>query len=57
MGTGWAFHVLVAGAGCLLSYLVVRVDLDDPKACLEAFVANRYYGWLILAAAIAGQFT
>ncbi|MFJ2645174.1 4-hydroxybenzoate octaprenyltransferase [Streptomyces sp. NPDC087420] len=55
--TGWAFSVLVACAGLLLSYLTVRVNLDDPKSCWDTFVANRYFGWIILAAAIAGQFT
>ncbi|MFE1173099.1 4-hydroxybenzoate octaprenyltransferase [Streptomyces sp. NPDC058773] len=56
-GTGWAFHLLVACAGILLAYQVVRVNLDDPKSCWDAFVANRYYGWIILAAAVAGRFT
>ncbi|MFJ2606418.1 4-hydroxybenzoate octaprenyltransferase [Streptomyces sp. NPDC091279] len=57
MGTGWAFHVLVLAAGALLSYQVVRVDLDDPASCWDTFVTNRYYGWIILAATVAGQFT
>ena len=56
-GTGWAFYVLVVLAGLLLSYLVVRVDLDVPKSCGDTFIVNRYFGWIILAAAIAGQFT
>ncbi|MEE1804338.1 MULTISPECIES: 4-hydroxybenzoate octaprenyltransferase [unclassified Streptomyces] len=56
-GTGWAFYPLVVGAGLLLSYLVVRVNLDDPKSCWDAFVANRSFGWIILAATVAGQFT
>ncbi|NGO43230.1 4-hydroxybenzoate octaprenyltransferase [Streptomyces sp. YC419] len=56
-GTGWAFYVLVVFAGFLLSYQVVRVNLDDPKSCWDAFVANRYFGWIILAATVAGQFT
>ncbi|MFE3826790.1 4-hydroxybenzoate octaprenyltransferase [Streptomyces sp. NPDC059092] len=57
VGTGWAFHVLVLAAGSLLAYQVVRVDLDDPKSCWDTFVTNRYYGWIILAATVAGQFT
>lgn len=55
--TGWAFYPLVVGAGALLSYQVVRVNLDDPQSCWDTFVTNRYFGWIILAATIAGQFT
>lgn len=55
--TGWAFYLLVVFAGLLLSYQVVRVNLDDPKSCWDTFVANRYFGWSILAAAIAGSLT
>ncbi|MEU4805002.1 UbiA family prenyltransferase [Actinosynnema sp. NPDC023587] len=54
---GWAFYLIVVLAGCFLSYLVVRVDLDDPKSCWDTFVANTYFGWIILAAVVAGQFT
>ncbi|MDX2587807.1 UbiA family prenyltransferase [Streptomyces sp. WI04-05B] len=54
---GPAFYPIVACAGIFLSYLVVRVDLDDPKSCWDTFVANSFYGWIILAAVIAGQFT
>lgn len=54
---GWAFYLIVVLAGIFLSYLVVRVDLDDPKSCWDAFVANTYFGWIILAAVVAGQFT
>jgi len=54
---GWAFYPIVALAGIFLSSLVVRVDLDDPKSCWDAFAANPYFGWIILAAVVAGQFT
>jgi 4-hydroxybenzoate polyprenyltransferase len=54
---GWAFYLIVVLAGIFLSYLIVRVDLDDPKSCWDAFVANTYFGWIILAAVVAGQFT
>ena len=53
---GWAFYPIIALAGILLSYLIVRVDLDDPKSCWDTFVSNTYFGWLILAAMVAGQF-
>ncbi|MEV8287362.1 UbiA family prenyltransferase [Streptomyces niveus] len=54
---GWAFYVIVVLAGIYLSFLVVRVDLDDPKSCWDTFVANTYFGWIILAAVVAGKFT
>jgi len=55
--TGWAFYLIAMSAGILLSYQVVRVNLDDPKSCWDTFVANRSFGWIILAATVAGQFT
>ncbi|MFD6329387.1 UbiA family prenyltransferase [Streptomyces niveus] len=54
---GWAFYLIVVLAGIYLSSLVVRVDLDDPKSCWDTFVANTYFGWIILAAVVAGKFT
>ncbi|MEV5956589.1 4-hydroxybenzoate octaprenyltransferase [Streptomyces sp. NPDC051987] len=57
MSMGWAFYLIVVIAGILLGRLLVRVDLDDPKSCWDTFVANTYYGWLLLAAVLAGQFT
>ncbi|MFD4112910.1 UbiA family prenyltransferase [Streptomyces niveus] len=54
---GWSFYLIVVLAGIYLSYLVVRVDLDDPKSCWDTFVANTYFGWIILAAVVAGKFT
>ncbi|GHH34830.1 4-hydroxybenzoate octaprenyltransferase [Lentzea cavernae] len=54
---GWAFYVVVVLAALYLAYLLFRVDLDDPKACWDAFVANTYYGWIVLAAVVAGQLT
>ncbi|MEV8412888.1 UbiA family prenyltransferase [Streptomyces niveus] len=54
---GWAFYLIVVLAGIYLSCLVVRVDLDDPKSCWDTFVANTYFGWIILAAVVAGKFT
>jgi len=54
---GWAFYPIVGLAGIFLSYLVARVDLDDPKSCWDAFVANTYFGWTVLAALVAGHLT
>lgn len=57
MSMGWAFHLIVVLAGGFLSFLVVRVDLDDPTSCWDTFVANPYFGWITLATVVAGQFT
>ncbi|GAQ52687.1 4-hydroxybenzoate octaprenyltransferase [Streptomyces acidiscabies] len=57
MAMGWAFYLVVAVAALFLTRLLVRVDLDDPQSCWDAFVANTYFGWLLLAAVLAGQFT
>ncbi|MEV2244401.1 UbiA family prenyltransferase [Streptomyces sp. NPDC049970] len=54
---GWAFYLIAALAGAFLAYLIIRVDLDDPTSCWDTFVSNTYFGWLILAAMLAGQFT
>ncbi|MGZ3144409.1 4-hydroxybenzoate octaprenyltransferase [Lentzea chajnantorensis] len=54
---GWAFYAVVVLAAAYLAHLLFRVDLDDPKACWDTFVANTNYGWIVLAAVIAGQFT
>ncbi|MEU6153228.1 UbiA family prenyltransferase [Actinosynnema sp. NPDC047251] len=54
---GWGFFLIAVLAGFFLAYLVVRVDLDDPRSCWDAFVANTCFGWIILAAVVAGQFT
>jgi 4-hydroxybenzoate polyprenyltransferase len=54
---GWAFYLVVAVAAIYLFSLIVRVDLDDPQQCWDTFVANTYYGWIVLAAVIVGQFT
>ncbi|WP_306205402.1 UbiA family prenyltransferase [Actinoplanes sp. RD1] len=55
--TGWAFFPLTVAAGLLLGYQIVRVDLDDPQSCWDTFKANVSFGWLVLAAAVAGIFT
>jgi 4-hydroxybenzoate polyprenyltransferase len=32
-----------------------RVALDDPADCLAKFRSNRWVGWLLLAAIVAGH--
>ncbi|WP_018220970.1 UbiA family prenyltransferase [Salinispora pacifica] len=54
VATGWAVYPVAALAGGYLAYLIARVDLDKPKSCWDAFVANTYFGWIVLAALVAG---
>lgn len=34
---------------------VATVDIDDQPDCLSKFRANRWLGWMLFAAIIAGQ--
>ena len=54
-GLGWAFYLLSALAFAQLLWQALRVDIDDPHDCLAKFRSNRLFGWLVLAALIAGQ--
>ena len=55
-GLSWAFYlVLVAGAGAQAIWQVRTLDIDDGRDCLSKFKSNRLFGWLVLAAIIAGR--
>ena len=54
-GLSWPFHIGLVLAAAQLLWQVANVDLDDAKDCLRKFKSNRLFGWLIFAAAIAGQ--
>ncbi len=54
-GLGWAFYALLAAALAQLLWQALTVALDNPKDCLAKFRSNRLFGWLVLAALIAGQ--
>jgi 4-hydroxybenzoate polyprenyltransferase len=56
-GLGWPFWPLLAVAGLQLAWQVKAVDIDDPADCLAKFKSNRGFGWLLLAAVIAGRVT
>lgn len=50
----WPFYALLAVAALQLAWQARTIDLDDPAACLRMFRANRLFGWLVLAAILAG---
>ncbi|MEO5374234.1 MAG: 4-hydroxybenzoate octaprenyltransferase [Alphaproteobacteria bacterium] len=55
-GLGGVFLALLLPAAAQLAWQVVAADIDDPANCLAIFRSNRLYGWLVLAAIVAGGF-
>ncbi|MGY8955460.1 MAG: 4-hydroxybenzoate octaprenyltransferase [Alphaproteobacteria bacterium] len=54
-GAAWPFWIgLAVGAGHLV-WQTKTIDFDDPKDCLTKFRANRDFGLIIFAAAIAAR--
>ncbi|CAA7616794.1 4-hydroxybenzoate polyprenyltransferase [Magnetospirillum sp. LM-5] len=56
-GLSWAFWPGLALAGLQLAWQVRTVDIDDGADCLDKFKSNRFFGWALLAAIIAGKLT
>lgn len=54
-GTGWPFWIGLALGAAHLVWQTAAIDFDDPKDCLAKFRANRDFGLIIFAAAIAGR--
>jgi 4-hydroxybenzoate polyprenyltransferase len=54
-GLAGPFYALLAAGAVQLAWQAVQVDTDDPADCLAMFKSNRLFGWLVLAAAIAGR--
>ena len=54
-GLAWPFYGVLMIAVCHLAWQAAMVDLADPKDCLAKFKSNRHFGWIVLAAVIAGQ--
>lgn len=52
---GWPFYAGLAVAAAQLAWQAARVDLDDPADCLAKFRSNTLFGWLLLAAILAGR--
>lgn len=51
----WPFYALLALGAAQLAWQALTVNIDDAADCLAKFRANRWFGWLLLAALIAGQ--
>lgn len=54
-GSHWLFYVGLAAASGHLAWQGARLDIDDAARCLTLFRANRGFGWLLLAAFLAGR--
>jgi 4-hydroxybenzoate polyprenyltransferase len=54
-GLSGSFYGLLAAGGVQFAWQAARIDLNDPVDCLAMFKSNRLFGWLVLAAAIAGH--
>ena len=54
-GLAWPFYALLVVAAGQLLWQTAKLKLDDPADCLRKFRANRLFGWLLLAAILAGQ--
>jgi len=54
-GLSWPFWPLLAVAAGQLAWQVTRVDIDNSPDCLDKFKSNRWFGWLLLLAIVAGR--
>ena len=54
-GLGWAYYPVLGLALGQLLWQALGVAVDDPRDCLAKFHSNRLFGWLVLAALVAGQ--
>ncbi len=54
-GLDWPFWPLLGAVYLFLLWQAWAVDLDDPADCMRKFRATRIFGWLLLAAIVAGQ--
>ncbi len=54
-GLGWAFTLLLVPAAAQAVWQVRTLVMDDPLDCLAKFRSNRLFGWIVLAAIIAGK--
>ncbi len=51
----WPFYVLLALSLSQLMWQAATVDMDAPGDCLAKFRSNRIFGFIVLAAIVAGR--
>ncbi len=54
-GLAWPFYPLLGLAAAQLAWQAAKVRIDDGADCLAKFKSNRWFGWALLAAIIAGR--
>lgn len=54
-GIDWPFRLVMGAALMQLAWQVATWIPDDPADCLTKFRSNRWFGWLVLAAIVAGR--
>jgi 4-hydroxybenzoate polyprenyltransferase len=53
-GLGWMLVAALLPAALQLAWQVRTVRLDEPRSCLDVFRSNRWAGWLVALALLAG---
>jgi 4-hydroxybenzoate polyprenyltransferase len=54
-GLAWPFYALLAGAALQLGWQAGTVRTGEPADCLAKFQSNKWFGWMLLAAIVAGR--
>ncbi len=54
-GAGWIGLAGLSAAALHLAWQTASVDIDSPADCLAKFRSNRWIGWLLLGAILAGK--
>ncbi len=54
-GLRWPFYLLLLPAALQMVWQVRTIDIDNSPDCLDKFKSNRVFGWLVLAAIVAGK--
>ncbi|HWA48172.1 MAG TPA: 4-hydroxybenzoate octaprenyltransferase, partial [Dongiaceae bacterium] len=54
-GIGWPAYLGIVAIAFHLRWQASDVDLDHPEDCRAKFYSNRWVGWILLAAIVAGR--
>lgn len=54
-GLGWPFYILLFLAGAQLVWQIHTLDIDNAQDCLDKFRSNRFFGWMMMIAIVAGK--
>lgn len=54
-GEGVLFYLLLLPAAGHLAWQIRGLRMDDSADCLHRFKSNRWFGWIVLAAIVAGK--